>query len=125
MIDRIEQDARSAGYKGVVAWAMDWDWNPASFYAHMGYAPVDREDKVVVLWKPFSEDAQPPRLLRLDPLPESQSERVRVVVADNPWCNNNDKLAVAREAVAGIEPPVDQNRFWLAIGTSLSHYPPW
>jgi len=54
MLDRVEQDARSSGYKGLVAWAMDWDyWNPVSFYEHMGYSRVDQEDKVVAVWKPL------------------------------------------------------------------------
>jgi N-acetylglutamate synthase-like GNAT family acetyltransferase len=103
MLDHIEQDARSAGYKGLVAWAMDWDWNPVSFYEHMGYSRVDQEDKVVVVWKPLSGDAEPPRLLRLDNWPGEGGDKVRVLVADNQWCNSNGKLRTAREAIVGIE----------------------
>lgn len=103
MLDHIERSARALGTKGVVAWAMDWNWNPVSFYEHMGYTSVDREDKVVVVWKPFCGDAEPPRLMRLRNVSTGGTDRVRVVVADNPWCNNNDKLATAREAIAGIE----------------------
>jgi len=66
MLNHIEQYARSSGFSGVVAWAMDWDWNPVSFYQHMGYSIVDREDKVVVVWKSFYDGAEPPTLLRLD-----------------------------------------------------------
>jgi hypothetical protein len=107
MLDQIEQDALSRGFKGVVAWAMDWDWNPVSFYEHMGYTRVDQEDKVVVVWKPFCEDAEPPRLLRLDRLPDTESARVSVVVADNPWCLNYGKRTTARAAIKGIEQLVD------------------
>ncbi len=32
MLNHIEQYAQSSGFSGVVAWAMDWDWNPVSFY---------------------------------------------------------------------------------------------
>jgi GNAT superfamily N-acetyltransferase len=103
MLDRVEQHARSSGYQGVVAWAMDWHWNPVSFYEHMGYVRVDTEDKVVVVWKPFEANAEPPRLLRLDPMPGPSSEKVQVVVADNPWCDGNSKLMTARDAVKGIE----------------------
>jgi len=103
MLDHIEQYARSAGFKGVVAWAMDWHWNPVSFYAHMGYVRADAEDKVVVVWKRFDPQAEPPRLLRLDDMPGPGREKVRVLVADNPWCNGNHKLMAAREAVRGIE----------------------
>ena len=104
MLNHIEQHARASGFKGVVAWAMDWeDWNPVSFYEHVGYSRIDQEDKVVVVWKPFCSDAKPPRLLRLDSLPGEGSEKVNVLVADNQWCNSNDKLATARAAIKGIE----------------------
>ena len=43
MLNHIEQHAHASGFKGVVAWAMDWeDWNPVSFYEHMGYARIDQ-----------------------------------------------------------------------------------
>ncbi|MHC4517127.1 MAG: GNAT family N-acetyltransferase [Planctomycetota bacterium] len=103
MLDHIEQYARSSGFKGVVAWAMDWHWNPASFYEHMGYTRVDTQDKVVVVWTPFCEDAEPPQLLRLDDVPSLGSEKVHVMVADNPWCDGNNKLMTIREAIKGIE----------------------
>lgn len=103
MLNHIEQYARSLGFKGVVAWAMDWDWNPVSFYERMGYSRVDTQDKVVVVWKPFCGNAEPPRLLRLDDLPSEGSEKVRVLVADNQWCSSNRKLMTAREAITGIE----------------------
>jgi GNAT superfamily N-acetyltransferase len=103
MLNHVEQYARSAGFKGVVTWAMDWHWNPVSFYEHMGYSRVDAEDKVVVVWKPFCDDAEPPRLLRLEQAPSAGREKVRVVVADNPWCDCNAKLVAAREAIRGIE----------------------
>ena len=31
VLRRVEQDAQARGVKGVVAWPMDWDWNPVSF----------------------------------------------------------------------------------------------
>lgn len=104
MLNHIEQEAWSSGFKGVVAWAMDWDyWNPVSFYEHMGFSRIDREDKVVAVWKPFCSDAEPPGLLRLDSVPNAGREKVNVLVADNPWCNSNEKLMTAREAIKGIE----------------------
>ena len=102
MLDYIERHARSSGFQGVVAWAMDWHWNPVSFYEHMGYRRVDTQDKVVVVWKPFDPEAEPPQLLRLDDVLGAGREKVRVVVADNPWCDGNGKLMTAREAVTGI-----------------------
>ncbi len=104
MLAQIERQAQEEGYHGLVAWAMDWDvWNPVSFYEHMGYTRSDQEDKVVVVWKPFRADAEPPRLLRLVSLPAPGRDKVTVLVADNSWCNSNHKLRTAREAIKGIE----------------------
>jgi len=107
VLEQVEREARASGFKGLAAWAMDWTWNPVFFYDRMGYARVDREDKVVVVWKPFVGDADPPRLLRLADLPITDGPRVHVLVADNRWCNNNDKLATAREAIQGIKHMID------------------
>jgi len=63
---------------------------------------VSAVDEVVVVWKPFCADAEPPRLLRLDAMPSRSGEKVCVVVADNPWCDGNGKLMTAREAIRGI-----------------------
>jgi GNAT superfamily N-acetyltransferase len=109
MLETVESEARAAGWKGIVAWAMDWDvWNPVSFYERMGFARADQEGKVVAIWKPFCEEAEAPRLLRLEgKLLRPAGEKVRVLVADNAWCSSFDKRRTAREAVAGIEEMVE------------------
>ncbi len=104
MLAQIERQAQEEGYKGVAAWAMDWEvWNPVSFYEHMGYTRADQEDKVVAIWKPFTAHAEPPKLLRLDTPPGPGREKVSVLVADNSWCNSREKLRTVREAIKGIE----------------------
>jgi GNAT superfamily N-acetyltransferase len=107
IIEAIEDDARRSGAKGVAAWGLDWKvWMPVSFLLHLGYAPVDREDKVVVVWKAFSSDAEPPRLLRLTDLPPPSSDKVNVTVAVNGWCGCY-KLLCARKAIEGLEHMVE------------------
>ena len=107
MLEAVEREARSAGAQAVAAWAMDWSWNPVSFYLHAGYTEVDQEDKVVAVWKPFSASAEPPRILRLPDRPVRHADRVTVLVADNDWCNGSCKKRVAREAVEGLEEITD------------------
>jgi GNAT superfamily N-acetyltransferase len=107
LLGAFEDDARRSGAKGVAAWGLDWDiWMPVSFYEHMGYVPADREDKVVVVWKPFSDDAKPPRLRRLRIAPPRGTDRINVTVAANGWCGCY-KYVCAREAIKGIEHMVD------------------
>ncbi len=108
ILDAIEEDARISGKKGVAAWGVDWDvnWMPVPFFEHMGYKQTDREDKVVVFWKPFSPDAKAPKLLRLAKRPFKGTDKVNITVAVNGWCGYY-KLFCAREAIEGIEHMVD------------------
>jgi hypothetical protein len=84
---------------------MDWpQWNPVSFYEHMGYSRVDTNGPVVLVWKPFVDDAEPPALLHLKRRPAKEREKTRVTVFVNGWCGVGCHWCVsAREAVAGIE----------------------
>ena len=90
MLEKIEAEARAAGWKGIVAWGMDWEiWNPVSFYERMNYCRADQEGKVVAVWKPFCDDAKAPSLMRLDSeLPGAADDKVSVLVADNAWCSS-------------------------------------
>jgi GNAT superfamily N-acetyltransferase len=106
-LDYIEQDARAEGFRGIVSWGADWNWNPVSFYEHMGYKRVDCEDAVVAVWKPFSKDAEKPGLRRVEPPPTRGKDKVAVYVVDTPWCDNNAKIFAVRKAIAGIEEMVD------------------
>ena len=108
ILDSIEADARASGAKGVAAWGMDWPtWNPVSFYEHMGYSRVDTNGPVVLVWKPFVDDAQPPALPHPKRTPAKETGKTRVTVFINGWCGVPCHWCVsAREAVAGIEDPV-------------------
>lgn len=109
LIDSLEEQARSTGAKGIAAWGIDWEvnWMPASFFRHIGYEQADSEDKVKVFWKPFSRDAQPPRLKRLPVLPAPGKDKVNVLVAANGWCLGCYKYLYARDALKGLEDIVD------------------
>lgn len=105
MLKAIEQEARTGGVKGIAAWGMDWqtNWMPASFFEHMGYMRADEEDKVIVFWKPFGPDVNPPKLMRLPSLPKKNTRKVNVTVAANGWCLGCYKILCAREAVKGLK----------------------
>ena len=122
ILNSIEEDARLSGLKGVAAWGMDWEinWMPLSFFDHMGYTHVDREDKVVVVWKPFYADAKPPELLRLESSPLKGTDKVNVTVAVNGWCGCY-KLLCAREAVKGLEDIVEYREVDTPDRTTILH----
>lgn len=109
ILDSIEEDARISGAKGVAAWGMNFpQWNPVSFYEHMGYERLETENRIVLVWKPFSTDAKKPSLLRPTRTPSKGSERTKVTSFLNGWCLLGcDECVRAREAVAGLEDIVD------------------
>ena len=109
MLKAVEQDAKAMGAKGIAAWGIDWEtnWMQASFFEHMGYLRADEEDKVVVFWKPFGPDVNPPKLMRLPTLPKKETGKVSVRVAANSWCLGCYKILCAREAVKGLKKIVD------------------
>jgi len=62
LLDAAEADARALGAKGLAAWGL-WlpFWMKASWFKRHGYRKADRQGIAVLLWKPFTGDAQPPR----------------------------------------------------------------
>ncbi len=69
LIASIEQDARGAGCHGVTITAYqdlpgaEW-FMPASFFASLGYIPVEIRGRESLLWKPFASDAVAPHFLQ-------------------------------------------------------------
>lgn len=122
MLERIEEDARISGKKGVAAWGVDWEinWMPVSFFEHMGYLPTDREDKVVAVWKPFYKDARPPALKRIQVPAAGDGSKVKVFVAANGWCGCG-KFLDARKAVEGLEDIVEYEEMEAPGSASILH----
>jgi len=119
MLKEVENLARIRGYSGVATWAMDWHWNPKSFYEHMGYEVVDRIDKAVVLWKPF-HNAIAPRFYRLHQM-AGKNKKINVFVGDNAWCDGNQKTRIARKAIEGIERMVEYHESFCPCHNRMLH----
>jgi GNAT superfamily N-acetyltransferase len=120
MLESIEQDARESGFSGVTVWGKDFPyWNPVSFYEHMGYSRVDQIDNDVLVWKPFRDDAEPPRMLRQVRKAQGDSEKVSVVSLCTGWCSGCDFNLMAREAVEGLENVVEFTEIDTSIPENL------
>jgi len=82
-----EDDARALGVKGIAAWGMSMPfWMKASWFRKQGYRKVDRQGMQVLLWKPFVEDALPPRWIQQRKSPETTPGKVTVTGFINGWC---------------------------------------
>jgi GNAT superfamily N-acetyltransferase len=65
LIEAAEADARALGAKGMVAWGVTLPfWMKASWFKRRGYRRVDKMGVAALMWKPFTEDARPPRWVR-------------------------------------------------------------
>ena len=109
VLSEIERDARASGCAGVVVAGNEF--NPASFYEHMGYLRVEQSGLKVLLWKPFRGSAQAPQLLeRKAPLPRSYAiaGKVQVVGFTDGWCHDGcDRCVMVRDVVQAISTKAD------------------
>ena len=83
-----EEDARGLGAIGMAAWGV-WlpFWMKASWFKKHGYRKADRQGLSVLLWKPFTNDAQHPRWFpKTRKLPEPIPGKVNVTAFSSGWC---------------------------------------
>ncbi|MFC1921558.1 GNAT family N-acetyltransferase [Chloroflexota bacterium] len=89
LLEAAEEDARELGVKGIAAWGIPLPfWMKASWYKKHGYKKVDHNGFLgeVLLWKPFTEDAVPPELIKRRKKPERIPGKVAVTAFTNGWC---------------------------------------
>ncbi len=83
-----EADARERGAKGMAAWGL-WlpFWMKASWYKKHGYRKADRQGMAMLVWKPFGNDAKPPRWFpKTGKKPVLVAGKVTVTACCSGWC---------------------------------------
>jgi GNAT superfamily N-acetyltransferase len=97
-----EEDARDLGAKGMAAWGIAADeWMNAPWFERHGYKVADKVGVNVLLWKPFAEDARPPRWLREHKHPRPVPGKVLLTSLNSGWCVSANVLRdTARIAAA-------------------------
>ncbi len=87
LVKAAEEDARVLGAKGLVVWGMPIPvFMRASWFKKKGYKKADRDGMMVLLWKPFTEDAAAPRWIRVKEKPGKIDGRVAVDAFVHGWC---------------------------------------
>ena len=82
-----EEDTRELGAKGIVAWGVVFPfWMRAGWFKKHGYRRADRIGMRVLMWKPFTDDAVPPRWIEQGPKPARVEGKVAVTAFVNGWC---------------------------------------
>jgi GNAT superfamily N-acetyltransferase len=109
LLEAAERDAREKGAKGMAAWGMSIPvFMRASWFKRQGYKPADKLGLQVLLWKPFTPDAEPPRWLRSKKEPETEAGKVTVTGLLSGWCPAmNMTFERARRAAAELGDQVE------------------
>ena len=103
LIQTVEDEVKEKGAKGISAWGISLPfWMKAGWFKKQGYKKIDRDGIAVLLWKPFSSDANPPKWIKRKKKPETIPGKVTVTVFKNGWCPAQN-LAYERAKRAVLE----------------------
>lgn len=87
LLETAEQDALSSGASGMAAWGLAIPvWMKASWFKKHGYIKSDRDGLAVLLWKPFSDNADAPGWLKQKIKPDLIQGKVTVTSFTSGWC---------------------------------------
>jgi len=87
LLKAAESDAKEKMAKGMVAWGLSLPfWMKASWFKKQGYSKVDKQGIQVLLWKPFTDNAIPPKWIKEKKKPGATPGKVTVTAFVNGWC---------------------------------------
>ena len=87
LLEAAEADVKAKGAKGMAAWGVSLPFfMRASWFKKHGYIKVDKQGIKILLWKPFTDDAIPPKWINLKKKPETIPGKVVVTGFINGWC---------------------------------------
>ncbi len=111
-----EQDALELGAKGLAAWGVTLPfWMRAAWFKGHGYEPADRSGGRDLVWKRFTDDAEPPRWIAAGPVPEPVPGQVTMTAFCSGWCPAMNLVYERAKRVADeLGPPVS----FVAVDTS-------
>ncbi len=106
MLKAAEEDVKSIGACGMAAWGISLPfWMRAAWFKKQGYKKVDKVGIQVLMWKPFTDDAQPPKWHKQVTKPKAglNPGKITVTAFNNGWCQaNNIVCERARRAAEAL-----------------------
>jgi len=87
LLKAAEEDVKLLNGKGIAAWGLSLPfWMKASWFKKKGYKKIDKNGIAVLLWKPFSEEAVPPKWIKEKKKSQPIVGKVNVTSFINGWC---------------------------------------
>jgi len=103
LLKAAEEDAKQLGANGLVTWGLIIPvFMQASWFKRHGYKIVDKAGIMRLMWKPFNENAVPPKFMKPKKFPEKGNDKVNVTIFRNGWCPNFN-IAYERAIKASAE----------------------
>lgn len=87
LLKAAEEDARSLGASGICAWGVRIPvFMRSKWFKRNGYEVADYDGVAELVWKPFVENAQAPKWMKVKKKPEKVDGKVAVTAFVNGWC---------------------------------------
>jgi GNAT superfamily N-acetyltransferase len=87
LLKAAEEDVQNLGGKGMAVWGVAIPvWMRASWFKKQGYKKADSQSMMVLLWKPFTENAEPPMFLKDKKMPKVEQGKVTITALMHGWC---------------------------------------
>ena len=103
LLKAAEEDARLLEAKGLVTWGLIIPvFMRASWFKRQGYKVVDKSGIMRLMWKPFSDNATPPRFIRQKKRPEKGIEKMNITMFRSGWCQSMN-ITCERAKKASLE----------------------
>jgi N-acetylglutamate synthase-like GNAT family acetyltransferase len=105
MLKVAEEDAKQLGANGLVTWGLVIPvFMRSSWFKKHGYKVVDKSGITRLLWKPFNENAIPPKFIRPKKRPVNGKGKVNLTMFRNGWCQTMN-VACERARKASLDFP--------------------
>ncbi len=104
LLQAAEEDTKEQGGKGLVTWGLLLPvFMRAGWFKKHGYRKVDRKDMMMLLWKPFVDDAVPPRWIKVKrpQKPELVPGKVVVTALAHGWCSGTNGMIERAQRICG------------------------
>jgi len=102
LLKAAEDDVKDLGQKGIVAWGISLPfWMRAKWFKKQGFVEVDKNGGMVLMWKPFTDDAEQPRWIRALKKPTKTAGKVTVTTFTNGWCSAQNIVCERAKRAAG------------------------
>jgi hypothetical protein len=87
LLKAAEDDSRQLGANGLATWGLILPvFMRASWFKKQGYRVVDKSGIMRLMWKPFNENAKPPKFIKPKKQPAMGEGKVNVAIFKTGWC---------------------------------------